>query len=139
MTDETRNNISIYDEEVEEISLEQLQAQLEKYKITDRKLTDEELPQNGAFDLYASISLDPKVFGLAKDFSKSGLAARYLGNVIIESDDGRGTNMYGALGFIVAESNGRIILETDYGYFGWLNPEDYEIINLVASNSTAIN
>lgn len=33
------------------------------------------------------------------------------------------------VGTIIGELYGRVVVVTDYGYLGWLYPEDYKIIN----------
>src|SRR5882672_4333462 len=109
MIDETRNKISKNDEEID---FSDLYKKLEKYKLTDRQLSEEELPKLGLFDLYASLSDDLTVFGLMKDFSKSGWAVKYTGNVKVKNQDGIETDMKGTLGYIMAESNNRIIIQT---------------------------
>jgi len=136
MSDDLRNNISNNDTEID---IDDLYARLEKYKVTDRVMYQEELPKIGGFDLYASLTTDVSDFGLAKDFTKAGWAVRYTGNVKVTHKDGTQTDMTGQLGFVAAESNGRIILQTDLGYFGWLNPDDYEIINFIENFSNKMN
>jgi hypothetical protein len=135
MGDEKGNNIFLDDDEP---NWDQLKKHMEKYKVFDRVICQEELPLN-RFDLMLSLSNELKDFGLSKDFNKVGWAVKYIGNTKLTDKDGKVTDMSGEMGYIVGESNSRVIIQTDHGFFGWVNPEDYEIINLVHNYSTKLN
>lgn len=135
MTDNNSNKIT----EEAEFDWDALNLRLEKYKVLDRQIYDEELPSSDNFDVYASISDSLLAFGISKDFSKSGWAVRYIGNIKITYPDGNIVDMSNTVGYIVAESNGRILMQTGIGYFGWLNPEDYVLINYVDNTSGTLH
>jgi hypothetical protein len=136
MEDDKGNNIFLNDEG--EVDLTQLKKHMEKYKILDRALTNEELPVYN-FDLTSSLSNDLKDFGLSKEFDKIGWAVQYLGNIKVKDKDGKIIDMTGTMGYIVGESNKRIVIQTNDGFFGWINPEEYKIINVVVNKSTRLN
>lgn len=136
MEDNKGNNIFLDAEG--EFDLSKIKKHMEKYKILDRVISEEELPING-FDLTVSLSNELKDFGLSKDFNKIGWTVQYLGSIKITDKDGKIIDMTGEVGYIVGESNNRIIIQTNNGFFGWINPEDYKIINVVRNNSTKLN
>jgi hypothetical protein len=137
MEDKKGNNIFLDDDD-NEVNLEQLKKYMEKYKISDRAIYEEELPTN-RFDLTVSLSNDLKEFGVSKQFDKIGWAVKYIGDVKITDKDGNIIDMSGKLGYVVSESNDRVVIHTNDGYFGWVNPNEYEIINLVHNKSTKLN
>lgn len=107
---------------------------LEKYKVRDRKLYDEEMPLDGKLDIFEELHLDHLMFGTTQDLDNIGDFARYK-KVKITKFNNKIICLDNVTGFICASANKRVVLQTVYGFFGWVNLCDVEILNFSSTNN----
>ena len=110
---------------------DRLEPQMKKYRLKDRLLTPEELPVGG-FDVTESLSNDLRDYGIPTELTKLGTVVVYSGNATITVGNTT-INMNNCAGEIAGQANGRIVILTQYGYFGWLTPEQYRTVNFIES------
>ena len=110
---------------------------IKKLSIKDRLMTDIELPISG-FDMTSCLSNNLTDFGISNQMDQLGQVVLYTGNLEIDSFvTGQKIKLKNTLGVVAAQANGRIVMLTDYGFFGWLYPDEYNAItHNTFSNST---
>lgn len=106
---------------------------LAKFKIKDRVVSYEELPKAGSFDVYACLSENPNDFGTITEVEQLGHMIRYKGHSEIKVGD-KTVDMHGSIGQVMMQSYSRVVMMIETNdvpkYFGWLNPSDYELVNM---------
>lgn len=85
------------------------------------------------FDIQCCLSITISPFGNLGDGPLIGRSAKFIGrdtfSPIINLP--QAVDLYGICGNIIGDLGGRVIIETDYGFLGWLNPDQFELIFIV--------
>lgn len=134
----------LFEDVIEEFTLDAFKEKMApivaKLQVKDRVLNEEEMPASGAFDIVESLSSSLKDFGVSNQVDRLGQVVLYTGNTVIKDKlNIRETNMKNSIGVIVAQYSGRVVLMTDHGFFGWINPEDCKIVNYVNDYTATIH
>lgn len=85
------------------------------------------------FDVERCVAFQPHVFGALGSGSTIGRWARYLGGDVTTDTDNRAVvTLQPAIGLVVGDRFGRIVLWAEGSYFiGWLRSNDYEFIDIL--------
>jgi hypothetical protein len=83
------------------------------------------------FDISCSLSQDPTAFGFMGSGERISKIAQFTGKPL---KDGKRTVLpTGIIGEVVGDEHGRIVIKTELGYLGWVNPEEYRILEISKS------
>ena len=104
----------------------------------DRVISEQELPLRG-FDLQRTVAVSLEEFGEAPITSDLGNYVRFIGEAVIEYSSGESVDMSGIVGRIVSKAHDRIIMLTDKGFFGWINPNEYEKLTVIENRVNYVN
>jgi hypothetical protein len=90
------------------------------------------------FDIACSFSTDIIVFGKLGYGNKIGQTAKYIGDTL-QDDEGNDISFSNEVGTIVGDLNGRVVLEVESGFLGWLDPNDVEILSVIDPGLGLVN
>lgn len=107
-----------------------------RLSVTDRVIKDVELPIYG-FDIKTSLSQNITDFGTTATYSGIGEYVRYVGHAEIQSN-GVKVDMTGIVGQVILKANDRVVIATEKGYFGWLEPSEYMHIEVISSSGSIL-
>ena len=86
------------------------------------------------WDLHNFLSQEPLAFGYVPKTSLSGLYVKFIGDFICNLTHVQRTGLPTILGVWLGDIHGRGVIATNFGYLGWVNPEDIEFINMVENS-----
>lgn len=124
------NKSTLEDEDDLNDLLSESEEFFKRLKVTDRVIKDVELPIYG-FDIKSSLSQNITDFGATATYVGIGEYVRYIGTAQIQSN-GVNIDMTGMVGQIVLRANDRVVIMTEKGYFGWLDPEEFVHIETIS-------
>jgi hypothetical protein len=102
------------------------------------ELADEGCDCTVPFDLERSVSFNPYVFGGLGSGANVGRWARFKGGTIKSAIDGTELELEPAVGQIVGDLFGRVILFAEDSYYiGWLRTDDFEYVTVFEANTTS--
>lgn len=84
---------------------------------------------NVPFDVQCSLSDSLLDFGILGNGKYIGEYAIFRGPVLTDHETGDKLKLAGKAGLVVGHLFGRIIIDSDQGFLGWLNPDEFEIID----------
>jgi hypothetical protein len=100
------------------------------------ELAEEDRTCTVPFDLERSVSFNPYVFGSLGDGAKIGRWARFKGGTVKSAVDGTELEIEPAVGQIVGDLFGRVILFAEDSYYiGWLRSDDFEYVPVFEANT----
>lgn len=89
------------------------------------------------FDLERSVSFNPYVFGSLGSGLNIGRWARFKGGTFKSAVDGTEVTLEPAVGQIVGDLFGRVILFAEESYYvGWLRTDDFYYLNVFEASTT---
>lgn len=91
------------------------------------------------FDIVRKVTKNLQLFGVMGHSKNGGKVVRYVGPELFDND-GNSLELKGIVGHLFSEMCGRIVmkLEEEY-YFGWLDSEDYEILQVIEPDKDLIH
>jgi hypothetical protein len=101
---------------------------LENYPMSFIRDLIEKRPVTAEFDVYRFVTDNPFSFGPLGQSTRIGRWARFLGGEAQIGQSGTQVPLPEQYGIIIGDNFDRIVLSFEGTYLGWLNPEDYEVL-----------
>ena len=91
------------------------------------------------FDVRNSLAPDLEEFGATTSIEGIGDYVKFTGDAVIPNGEEPPIDMKGIIGQIAARANDRIVISTDKGYFGWVEPTDYKKVFVIETHLNYVN